>query len=325
MIARLAGSTIVGLCLAWCWKVEAVEAHGSPVMLDGGSGALIATGGLGLSSGYASMAFDASEEAGLDFPAATVRTDLPGVDVTGIAGGEPLEIEILARPDHSTAGTPRRWLWYWDGSAEAVAVAADDPDFFFRRKDLMGSLTIDQFTAPSTNRLTMIDSLTPDSHLHALRYELDNVPAAAFGVYGVFARFLIPGRDPSPPLLLAFGYGVTGEQYAAGATAINAAAGFAGDYNTDGVVDGADLLAWQATLGTSGLPGGYPPADGSLNGLVDAADLGVWRADFGRSVATTPALSALPEPTTGLLLASLLTIAISAQRAPNERGGASAE
>jgi T5SS/PEP-CTERM-associated repeat protein len=72
------------------------------------------------------------------------------------------------------------------------------------------------------------------------------------------------------------------------------AAGPAGDFNGDGLVDGADLLAWQR--GNSPLP--YSPED-----------LATWRANFGLGT-TTPATTAVPESGTfalaGLAYAILL-------------------
>jgi T5SS/PEP-CTERM-associated repeat protein len=67
-----------------------------------------------------------------------------------------------------------------------------------------------------------------------------------------------------------------------------------GDFNLDGSVDGADLLAWQR--GNSPMPN-------------SAEDLANWQTNFGSS-ATTPATTAVPEPETfalvGLASASLL-------------------
>jgi len=69
--------------------------------------------------------------------------------------------------------------------------------------------------------------------------------------------------------------------------------GPAGDYNADGVVDGADLLVWQRTLGTAATPAGSG-ADGNGNGGVDADDLTIWRDHFGQS---SPApIASIPEP-----------------------------
>lgn len=305
--------------------VNTAHGHGNPMHIDGAGGRLTASNGLTLGPGFATLAFDPSEEAGLDFPGATVRTDLPGFDVTGVDAGATLQLEVLSRPDHSQASRPPRWLWYWDPATELIADAANDPDFQFRRKDLLGSVSFDQYSGASQTVLTVTESLTPDSHQHYLRYELDNSPAAASGLYGVFVRVLSPGFEPSAPFLMAFAYGVNTEQYAAGANAMNAAAGLAGDFDVDGDVDGGDLLAWQRTLGASGNAGSYPAADGSLDGTVNSGDLAIWRAEFGRLVAyppmTQPAGAWAPEPGSGVLAAVAIVAWRAAQRRSKQRAG----
>jgi T5SS/PEP-CTERM-associated repeat protein len=60
------------------------------------------------------------------------------------------------------------------------------------------------------------------------------------------------------------------------------APGPAGDFNFDGIVDGADLLAWQR--GNSPMP-------------MSPEDLATWQANFGLST-TTPATTGVPEPGT---------------------------
>lgn len=69
------------------------------------------------------------------------------------------------------------------------------------------------------------------------------------------------------------------------------------DFNNDGIVDGADFLAWQRGFGV-----GSTLADGNANndGTVDAADLEVWKAQFGQPSASI-AVGAVPEPSTCLL------------------------
>lgn len=49
-----------------------------------------------------------------------------------------------------------------------------------------------------------------------------------------------------------------------------------GDYNVDGVVDGADYIVWRKTLGSEALS-----ADGDHNGVVGPEDYAVWRSNFG--------------------------------------------
>jgi hypothetical protein len=75
--------------------------------------------------------------------------------------------------------------------------------------------------------------------------------------------------------------------------------GLPGDYNYDGMVDAADYVFWRKT-------GGSPD------------DYNTWRENFARTlsgsgssqIAALPVTSAIPEPTTPLLLLSFKTIAI---------------
>jgi hypothetical protein len=106
------------------------------------------------------------------------------------------------------------------------------------------------------------------------------------------------------------------------------AAGLAGDYNGNGVVDAADYTAWRdaLTAGSSTLPNDPTP------GTVDESDFMYWRDHFGQStLAGPPALmtgkvlysplvtlgagsgagaAAVPEPGTGTL--ALVCLAVSA-------------
>jgi hypothetical protein len=69
------------------------------------------------------------------------------------------------------------------------------------------------------------------------------------------------------------------------------------DFNSDGKVDGADLLIWQRSLNS-----GTTRATGDANGdgAVNAADLAVWKSHFGLA-SSTGAAAAVPEPTAWLL------------------------
>ncbi len=69
-----------------------------------------------------------------------------------------------------------------------------------------------------------------------------------------------------------------------------------GDFNNDGLVDGADFLVWQR--------------GGSTNAL-SPADLAVWQANYGTQVPSTVSSVAVPEPTTKLLMFVLLGVILS--------------
>jgi hypothetical protein len=80
-----------------------------------------------------------------------------------------------------------------------------------------------------------------------------------------------------------------------------------GDVNLDGTVDGADLLAWQRSVGKNS---GASWTEGDLNGdgAVDGADLTILRSHLASAVA--PAASAVPEP--GAALAFALAVCFGA-------------
>ena len=83
-----------------------------------------------------------------------------------------------------------------------------------------------------------------------------------------------------------------------------------GDYDQNGVVDGADMLAWQRGFGsmTAAL---FDGADGNGNGVVDAADFNVWARYFGATGAPTVAV---PELATAWLLASAALVLATIRR-----------
>jgi hypothetical protein len=76
-----------------------------------------------------------------------------------------------------------------------------------------------------------------------------------------------------------------------------AAAGVAGDYNHNGVVDAADYVVWRSTLGQTATPAGSG-ADGDGDGTIGPGDFNFWRARFG-NISGSGALTgtSVPEPT----------------------------
>jgi serralysin len=90
-----------------------------------------------------------------------------------------------------------------------------------------------------------------------------------------------------------------------------------GDYNHNGIVDGADYTVWRDTLGARGLA---IAADGDGNGIVDSADFGVWKSNYGISSPGGGALAGgeVPESPTAFLaiIGVLLWIPALAKRLP---------
>ncbi len=77
-----------------------------------------------------------------------------------------------------------------------------------------------------------------------------------------------------------------------------------GDFNGDGIVDGADYLVWQSHA--SG-PGSLHTGDANGDGLVNAADLAVWTSQFGFSGGGS--VQGVPEPSKLGLIAVLVLAA----------------
>lgn len=70
----------------------------------------------------------------------------------------------------------------------------------------------------------------------------------------------------------------------------------AGDYNKNGVVDGADYVLWRDTLNLAAVPAGTG-ADGSGNGIVGPEDYDFWRGKVGNTSGSGVGQSeAVPEP-----------------------------
>jgi hypothetical protein len=83
-----------------------------------------------------------------------------------------------------------------------------------------------------------------------------------------------------------------------------------GDYNVDGVVDGADYVVWRRNLGsTTNLQ-----ADGDHDGVVGQGDLATWKSNFG-AVAAQGAGSGQSAP---FIAAPLASVAAAETSSPND-------
>lgn len=91
--------------------------------------------------------------------------------------------------------------------------------------------------------------------------------------------------------------------------------GVPGDYNANGIVDGADYVVWRKNQGL--LTGGTPSkGDGNGDGAVDNADYQFWRARFGNTSGAGAGMSsgAVPEPASALLVGLGLAAMLSGAR-----------
>ncbi len=77
------------------------------------------------------------------------------------------------------------------------------------------------------------------------------------------------------------------------------------DFDDDGDVDGNDFLTWQRGFG-SGPGAKLEEGDGNNDGEVDADDLALWEGSFAATGNVAATVSAVPEPTTMVLLLGAL-------------------
>jgi hypothetical protein len=74
-----------------------------------------------------------------------------------------------------------------------------------------------------------------------------------------------------------------------------------GDFNADGVVDGADFLSWQRGQAAA-VPALGNQGDGNYDLAVNSQDLALWKAQYGGAPAGSAAAAAVPEPAACVLL-----------------------
>jgi hypothetical protein len=72
------------------------------------------------------------------------------------------------------------------------------------------------------------------------------------------------------------------------------------DFNSDGLVDSADLTQWRRDFGANSL------SDADNDGDTDGADFLVWQRQLGSSLSADSTATAVPEPSA----ASIATIAL---------------
>ena len=93
--------------------------------------------------------------------------------------------------------------------------------------------------------------------------------------------------------------------------ALAAAAGLAGDYNKDGIVDAADYTVWRDSVGMSA---GTLPND-PAGGVIGQNQYDQWKNNFGATASSSALNSAsVPEPSTLWLLSGFLFAAFACRR-----------
>ncbi|QDU91566.1 hypothetical protein Pla175_49950 [Pirellulimonas nuda] len=284
-------------------------AHCTPIEMLVVDEQVTLSGGL-VAPGLAGRVYGESDPECQPFPGDAVwLSDIPGVDLTGLAPGAGLFYEPLAMPDYSQPGAPQRMLWHWDPLDQQVDDNPEGASLRVLSTRLFGDVTFDQHGLLSeSGQVQALEPLASDlgRHVHPFYYVLAGAGEFPSGVYGWFGRFTSPGVAPSEPLLMLMNFDQDAGGLLAAAAAINTAAlaPLPGDYNRDGAVDAEDLAKWRADFGLTGVQG----ADGNGDGVVDAADYTVWR-DHWAPAAGQAAAVATPEPTSLLLLVAGMLVA----------------
>ena len=83
-----------------------------------------------------------------------------------------------------------------------------------------------------------------------------------------------------------------------------------GDFNGDGNVDSADYTIWRDTF----LQFGDLPADANGDGFIGNADYDIWEANFGSTASSLSTSTAVPEPSSAILLVALASSLLSVNR-----------
>lgn len=255
-----------------------VHGHGMPIQLNVVDGKLHVFGGVEDPEGFAPQMFlDDSEDGQLDhlqLPnfGAVALTNLPGVDVTGVLPGSQLFVVPVGRPAQSAPAEEQRWLWFWDADSRVTLAPHNESIDMVTEFD---SLKVRQTTAPEKASLKFAEPLSEDlgEHVHYFRYLLDDDPTAAAGAYGMFVRITSPKYQPSDPLLMMFGNGVSGSLLLEAAEDMNTSATRTGDYNRDEQLTLVDLE--RLTMETHALEP-HRRFDLNRDELVSRDDIAFW-------------------------------------------------
>jgi T5SS/PEP-CTERM-associated repeat protein len=132
-------------------------------------------------------------------------------------------------------------------------------------------------------------SATPDPHAG----DSFQILSATGGVSGTFASTMLPTLDPGLSWKVV---------YSSTNVSLTVVSGLAGDFNSNGVVDAADYVAWRNNIGsTTALP------NDSIGGTIGPAQYNEWRSHFGQTSGSGSGAiairgAAVPEPPAAMLM-----------------------
>ena len=172
-----------------------------------------------------------------------------------------------------------------------------------------GRNKMNSFNVPNDQFVEMIDDGTPEGTTAGNYYVVHNLNPSSGSLY-IAATALHPLGRPARGA-------INGLQLVSAEPA-----GPTGDYNGNGVVDGADYVVWRNTSGQGATPPGSG-ADGNGNGTIDSGDYDFWRSKFGNLVPGIGSGSnlAVPEPSSlSLLIISTVVALCTRNRRTNRIG-----
>jgi hypothetical protein len=217
----------------------------------------------------------------------------------GVTGGGEIFFEGDLRPGNSPAQVNYAAdIFFGGGTTLTMELGGVTPGLQHDQIVVAGSLTLG-----GSLELSLIDAFTPFAG------EQFTLATATAGISGAFSDIMFPSLTG-----LAWAVEQTATSLSVRLVPSNA------DFNADGHIDGADFLAWQRGVGRIAAA----PGDGDANsdGNVDGADLDIWRTSAISGGATAPAaapatvhaLSAVPEPTSALLVSVAISAGIALSR-----------
>jgi hypothetical protein len=308
---------------AACLPAAAALGHGHPIHVEVATGALVVSGGMPDSFGFADQIFVEQDADGdpvgnqtfSGFGPATYW-NVPGFDIFGMAENSGLYLDVLVRPVANSNPAIQRVLWYWDPTSGGIEQAPLDNHFQIRKSASVNRILAgDQTTDPTPLKFAAPLAADMGFHNHGLLlYLIHRAVTPPPGAYGFFARLTSDQYAPSDPFLILINNGfLSGPQMIDAALAINAMAvePLIGDYNANGTVDAADYTVYRNLLGTTEtMPNDETP------GWVMEEDYDAWKINFGLSngggswaadsAAELATAVAVPEPGSFSLTASLI-------------------